>query len=330
MDARADGTGRILITVCGRTHRGRVRGENQDRLLVADLAQGFGVVSLVGVAERRTTDERRGSDQRPAAEERRRDSSVGPLRFELTERGAVLLVADGMGGRAGGARASALAVASVGRSMADGASSDASAPDASAADAFVLRLRRALEDANRDIFEEASRDLSYAGMGTTATLAGIRGGVVYLAQVGDSRAYLVRGGSAARLTRDQSLLQDLIDSGVLSERDAQSAPGNKILQALGVRPSVEPVLTYQELRRGDVLLLCSDGLSKVVRDEEILEAARQASDCVALCDRLIGLANDRGGPDNITVVVARLDGDGLAAADRADPVGRRAYPLPEG
>ena len=325
MDTRADGTGRILITVCGRTHRGRVRSENQDRLLVADLAEGSGVVLLVGVAERRTTDERRGSDQRPAAEERRRDSSVGPLRFELTERGAVLLVADGMGGRAGGARASALAVASVGRSMADGASSDASAPDA-----FVLRLRRALEDANRDIFEEASRDLSYAGMGTTATLAGIRGGVVYLAQVGDSRAYLVRGGSAARLTRDQSLLQDLIDSGVLSERDAQSAPGNKILQALGVRPSVEPVLTYQELRRGDVLLLCSDGLSKVVRDEEILEAARQASDCVALCDRLIGLANDRGGPDNITVVVARLDGDGLATADRADPVGRRAFPLPEG
>jgi protein phosphatase len=143
--------------------------------------------------------------------------------------------------------------------------------------------------------------------------------------VGDSRAYLVRGDAAVRLTRDQSLLQDLVDSGVLSDQEAQRAPSNKILQALGVKEAVEPVVTYQELRRGDLLLLCSDGLSKVVRDEEILEAARETADCLALCDRLIGLANDRGGPDNITVVVARVEGDGLQSPDGGPPPERRPW-----
>jgi protein phosphatase len=128
-----------------------------------------------------------------------------------------------------------------------------------------------------------------------------------------------------RLTRDQSLLQDLVDSGVLSDQDAQRAPGNKILQAIGVKDSVDPVVTYQELRRGDALLLCSDGLSKVVRDEEILEATRETTDCLALCDRLIGLANDRGGPDNVTVVVARIEGDGLGDPDPALPPERRPW-----
>jgi protein phosphatase len=163
-------------------------------------------------------------------------------------------------------------------------------------------------------------------MGTTATLAGLRGRFVYLAQVGDSRAYLVRGGEMVRLTRDQSLVQDLIDMGVLSADDANGAQSNKILQAVGVAPTVKPVLTYHELSRGDVLLLCSDGLSRVVSDDELRTAVAAQSDCARLCDDLVGLANARGGPDNITVVLARLDGDGLDEARPGDPVERRAYP----
>jgi protein phosphatase len=301
------GAGPVLVSACGRSHRGRVRAENQDRLLVADLA--------AGILDARTADEAG------------RGAMVGPLRFELSERGAVLLVADGMGGRAGGARASTLAVTAVRRAMADGVPARSPTPDAGgpAPDAFVHRLRDALAEANRDIMDEAERDLRLRGMGTTATLAGIQDGTVYLAQVGDSRAYLVRGGALARLTRDQSLVQDLIDSGVLDEKEAHTVRNNMILQALGSGESVEPAVTYHDLRRGDVLLLCSDGLSHVVEDAEILEAVTHSPDCLTLCDRLVGLANDRGGPDNITVLVARMEGEGLPPAGGADRVGAREW-----
>lgn len=319
--------GPVVVSACGRSHRGRVRSENQDELLVLDLAETTGALRAESRGAGRAETWAQGARHAAAGHG---DRAVGPYTFELSEPGAIFLVADGMGGRASGARASALAVASVGRAMRDGAMP---APEAEAGlsrgDRFALRLRRALEHANRQIFEEATREPRSAGMGTTATLAGIQEDTVYLAQVGDSRAYLARGSSVTRLTRDQSLLQDLVDSGVLSEDEAEGAPSNRILQALGARPSVEPVITYHELRRGDVLLLCSDGLSKVLRDEEILEAVRAGGDCLSICDRLIGLANDRGGPDNVTVIVARVDGAGLARPEGADGLGRRAWTAPK-
>ncbi len=256
--------------------------------------------------------------------ERQASTSVGPLRFALSDRGAILLVADGMGGRAGGARASALAASAVRESMTD------EAPDSSSPDAFVHRLRRALEMANEEIHEESRRDDSLRGMGTTATLAGLRAGVVYLAQVGDSRAYLLRKGVLTRVTRDQSFVQDLIDSGILSELEARSVRDNRILQALGTSPTVAPAVTYHDLRRGDVLLLCSDGLSRVVEDPEILDVVAGATDCLAACDQLIALANARGGPDNVTVLVARVDGEGLGHAGNGDGVARRDYVAREG
>lgn len=296
----------IIISACGRTHRGRVRTENQDRLLVADLG-GEALTS---------------NEPAPATS----GASVGPVRFVLGAKGAVLLVADGMGGRAGGSRASELAVRAIRAGMTDGRPGGADPT----AESFVGTLRSALEGANREIHEEAERNIRFRGMGTTATLAGILEGVVYLAQVGDSRAYLVRGDSLARLTKDQSLVQDLIDSGVLSEEEAASVSNNMILQALGPTPSVQPEMTYHELRRGDVLLLCSDGLSHVVQDDEILAAVLESMDCLTVCDRLIGLANDRGGPDNVTVLVARVEGDGLGRAVTGDTVARRAYREREG
>lgn len=230
---------------------------------------------------------------------------VGPVDFSLAAEGALLMVADGMGGRAGGERASQAAVDAVRAAMSVGPRSWRGEAD------FVRSLGRALTDANRRIHEQGANDEQLRGMGTTATLAGLLGRVVYLAQVGDSRAYLARNGTIGRLTRDQSLVQDLIDMGVLAEDDEYTAENNQILQALGSAASVQPVFTHHELRRGDVLLLCSDGLSGVVRDGEVLQAVEAASDCVALCDDLVALANARGGPDNITVVAARIDGDGL-------------------
>jgi len=288
--------GRIVVSGCARTHRGKVRKENQDSFLLADLAR---------VA--------------PSLEMATSATGVGPIDFALTEDGAVLLVADGMGGRAGGARASAMAVAAVREAMGD-ASLLGAGPEA-----FVSRLRRALELANEEIHEQSRRDDNLRGMGTTATLAGLHGGTVYFAQVGDSRGYLVRGGALARLTRDQSFVQDLIDSGVVDEEGAKSIRDNRILQALGTAPGVLPEMTYHELRRGDVVLLCSDGLSRVVSDDEILTVIGNADDCLAMCERLITLANARGGPDNITVLVARVDGEGLPSAEGGVAPARRVY-----
>jgi serine/threonine protein phosphatase PrpC len=288
--------GRVVVSGCARTHRGKVRKENQDSFLLADLAR---VAPSLEVAASAT--------------------GIGPLDFTLSEDGAILLVADGMGGRAGGARASAMAVAAVREAMGDAAAEGARG------DAFPSRLRRALELANEEIHEESRRDDNLRGMGTTATLAGLLGGIVYFAQVGDSRGYLVRGSALARITRDQSLVQDLIDSGIVDEEGAKSIRDNRILQALGTAPAVVPEMTYHELRRGDVLLLCSDGLSRVVSDDEILGVVGGADDCLSMCDRLIALANARGGPDNITVLVARLDGEGLAPPDGGAVPARRVY-----
>jgi len=284
--------GEVRVSVCGRTHKGRVRKENQDSFLFVDL------------------------DGEAEADAGR--SSIGPFQLKLGTEGIVLLVADGMGGRAGGAKASSLAVSAVREAMKNG---DQEVDDVE----FPLRLRRALDAANEEIHEHARRDDGLRGMGTTATLAGLRDRAVYLAQVGDSRAYLVRGHQLARVTRDQSLVQDLIDSGVLDEQDAKNVRDNRILQALGTSPDVAPALTWHDLRRGDVLLLCSDGLSRVVDDPEILEVVRGADDCLALCDQLISLANARGGPDNITVLVARVDGEGLDDAKSGGAVALRAY-----
>lgn len=295
--------GTIVVSACGKSHQGRVRKDNQDRLLVADLAADLTSVQ----AEASVGD------------------SIGPRSFELGAEGAILLVADGMGGRAAGGTASGLAVTSIHEAMRNGHPGGGKAPPHD----FVLRLRTALEGANRTIREESVRDDRLRGMGTTATLAGILDDVVYLVQVGDSRAYLVRNGDVVRLTRDQSLVQDMIDSGVLTEDDAQNVRNNMILQALGARSSVRPAVTFHELRRDDVLLLCSDGLSQLVGDHEIRDVVSGTADCSDVCDELIGMANERGGPDNVTVLVARVTGEGLARPGEADKVPCRPYDFTE-
>ena len=167
-------------------------------------------------------------------------------------------------------------------------------------------------------------------MGTTVTAAGVFGSDLYLTQIGDSRAYLVRGTEAIQLTKDQSLMQRLVDAGELTEDEAeQSERRNIILQALGPDARVKVDLTHQSIRRGDILILCSDGLSGLVRREEFASLAQQHSEPPALCSALIDLANARGGPDNITVITARFEGEGLPEADGADGVGYQSYQLPQ-
>jgi protein phosphatase len=163
-------------------------------------------------------------------------------------------------------------------------------------------------------------------MGTTVTAAGVFGSDLYLAQIGDSRAYLIRRKEAIQLTKDQSLMQRLVDAGELTEAEAeQSERRNIILQALGPDPRVKVDLTYQSIRRGDTLILCSDGLSGLVKREEFAMLATQHPEPPALCAALIDLANERGGPDNITVITARFEGDGLPEPDGAGRVGYQSY-----
>jgi protein phosphatase len=284
----------IRIAAFGRTDVGRHRADNQDRFLVMGL-DGADPVRV-------------GSEGEAQAE---------PVHMDR-DRGAVLLVADGMGGRKGGARASGIVVDVVTHELtADRVDGDG--------DAFAHRLRSALCEANRAIHAEASSDGALTGMGTTATLVGVLGDMLYVAQVGDSRAYLVRQGERVRLTRDQSLVQDMIDSGILDESEARSVPNNMLLQALGVRSKVHPAVTFHPVQPGDVVLLCSDGLTQVLDDEEIVEAVGTMSELVELCEALVTSANDRGGPDNVTVVAARVHGPRLAGPDASEPLSVRRW-----
>src|SRR5712691_131720 len=195
---------------------------------------------------------------------------------------------------------------------------------------FAHRLKEAVEVANGHIHAYAKAHPEVRGMGTTTTAVGVLSDHVYVSQVGDSRAYLIRNGQAVQLTKDQSLMQRLVEAGELTEEEAaQSERRNIILQALGPDAKVKVDLTHQEVRRGDILVLCSDGLSGQVKKEEIAQIVTAALELSTACDRLIALANERGGPDNITVVIARFDGDGLRYSGSGQPedVGHQVYPL---
>jgi protein phosphatase len=191
-------------------------------------------------------------------------------------------------------------------------------------------MREAVELANQQIYSYAREHPEVRGMRTTVTAAGVNGNDLYLAQIGDSRAYLIRKGQAIQLTKDQSLMQRLVDAGELTEEEAeQSERRNIILQALGPDPRVKVDLTHQTLRRDDTLVLCSDGLSGLVRREEISAMVAEHAELSDLCAALIELANERGGPDNITVVAAHFEGDGLPEPSEAEGVGYSVYHLPD-
>jgi protein phosphatase len=284
----------ITIRVFAKSDLGKARDHNEDNFLVADLS--------------------------------RRDCTapVSEREYELGDRGLLLMVADGMGGAAAGELASEMATDTVYKELLSSWLREQEATG----QRFALRLKEAVETANQQIHDYAKAHPENRGMGTTATAVGILGDHLYLTQVGDSRAYLVREGAAHQLTKDQSLMQRLVEAGELTEEEAaQSERRNIILQALGPDAKVKVDLTHQEIRRGDTVVLCSDGLSGQVKKEEIARQVSETRDLKAVCDRLVALANERGGPDNITVVVARLDGDGLRAAASAEEVGHQVFPL---
>lgn len=299
--------GRTLrMTVAASTDPGRRRSENQDRYLVADLSDRDPDGALM-----------EGGEGAPGPR--------GPTAIGVGPRGALLMVADGMGGAAGGATASAMACRAVGGLLSTGWGELRTGTPRE----LGRHLEIAVEEANRLIHTRSEADERLQGMGTTATVVAVMEGHLVLAQVGDSRAYLMRDGAVTQLTRDQSVVQMLQDAGEIDAEEAKTdRRANLILQALGTLPDVKVDVTHQPLRRGDVLLLCSDGLSGLVEGEEMAERIRTAA-LDESATTLVQLANERGGPDNITVVLAHFDGDALVPANPGDLVGRMRLDLEE-
>lgn len=220
----------------------------------------------------------------------------------IDERLGVFAVADGMGGHRGGEVASSTAVEAVRAALATGVAIDG-----------------AIRAANVAIRERAFGDPEVAGMGTTFTaVVPLEGSAVLVGHVGDSRAYLIHDEMIRRLTRDHSLVEDLVREGQLTEEQAESHPQRSIItRALGIEPDVEVDLYTVAVAAGDRIIICSDGLSDMLSDHEIVTAARGEGRAAA--DRLIDAANDAGGTDNITVVVLDVTDveQGSALADLA-------------
>jgi len=272
--ARDGGPGphrRLRLTAAAGSDVGKVRARNEDYVLIVDLAPPTGDTPCV------------------------------------TPEVPLLIVADGMGGAAAGEVASEMA-ATILAAQLTGAWREPHRRT-------PLDLRRCLvaafEAANREVYGYARRSAELEGMGTTLTAATVAGAELYVAHVGDTRAYLVREGRAHRLTKDHSLAQHLIDSGAVSEAEARQQSRNVLVRAIGPSADVAVDICHERVRPGDTLVLCCDGLWSAVADQEIVEIVAGADGPRAACGALIDVANARGGDDNISVLVARLDdGDG--------------------
>src|SRR5690348_3967145 len=219
-------------------------------------------------------------------------------------RAPVFVVADGMGGAQAGEVASRLAIEAFEHGLPD---------DGSPEERLATRVR----EANHQIYERSRADRGRAGMGTTLTAAYVDDAHVAIAHVGDSRAYLFRGGTLQRLTQDHSLVDELVRRGKLTEEQAAEHPQRSIItRALGPEPDVEVDTWTYPARPGDVILLCSDGLTSMISEERVREILASHDNLEAAADGLIAGANEAGGRDNITVVLFRLE-----EADGADAAG---------
>ena len=216
---------------------------------------------------------------------------------QLAERGTIFVVADGMGGHRGGEIASALAVETV---VSLYYTEEGSDPTAILGECFV--------EANKRIFQKATGDADLFGMGTTCTTMVVRGAEAFFAHVGDSRAYVLRNGDLFQLTEDHSLVGEMVRSGILSTEDAQHHPKrNVITRSLGTHQDLAPDFpsTPYTIADGDVFLLCSDGLTSMVPDEEIKHIVG-AHEPAEACQALVDLANANGGKDNISVQIVKI------------------------
>ena len=228
----------------------------------------------------------------------------------MANKGALFIVADGMGGHAAGEVASEIAVDTVSNLYYQEDSDD-----------VAVSLQRAIRRANASIHQRAAENMLRTGMGTTCVAAVLRGNMAYIANVGDSRAYLLRGSQVKQISQDHSWVAEQVRAGLLTEDQARThAQRNVITRCLGTQAEVDIDVFHEELNEGDSLVLCTDGLSGLVSDEELLHIVNQFVPQESVY-HLVERANENGGPDNITAIVARVQEVGEEPPGVRYPVG---------
>lgn len=285
----------LTVEIHATSHVGRVRRGNEDNYLLLNISRSRAWTS----------------------EQADGEFVIESQQFEVDENGIVLAVSDGMGGALAGEVASKMAVESVSEKLLDDEDTDATLTPEGQQYNLISKLYNATVYANYLVHQQGRSDPQFQGMGATFTGLGVTPDGVDIIQVGDSRAYLVRNGKIYQITKDQSLVQQLIDAQQISAEEAETHTlKNVILQALGAQNEIYPVSARLTPYQNDVLLLCSDGLSNKVSAANMqklvvghLEQLEQA------CAELVREANENGGEDNITVILAKLTGDSLGAAD---------------
>jgi serine/threonine protein phosphatase PrpC len=285
----------LAVTAFGITDTGKVRNSNEDQFLIAELTKRMRVWQ----------------------------TSLPEPRLQVGEdRAHLFLVADGMGGHRAGERASSIAVAAI-EQFTLNTFRWFFASDSPGAQKVLAQFQAALTQADDKITEEAAGNPDLAGMGTTLTMAFQLGPQLCLVHVGDSRAYLYRGGELHQLTKDHTVVAELVSSGVIKQDQVASHPLRHVITNVvgGPHPGVKVEARAFEVQAGDRLLLCSDGLTEMVTNEAIVKALNADPEPEAASRALLALANDGGGRDNITVLIVRFDAcsDASANHDALEP-----------
>jgi protein phosphatase len=271
----------IEVDVHGATDRGKVRSANEDQFLIAALHK---VVAIHGTSI-------------PVSYQQQFDSGARAL---------LLLVADGVGGRPGGDEASSLTldaiVSYVTTSMRCFYKLDEQIPTD-----LLDELANVVRQSHETIRAKAEHVPEQAGMATTLTLVHVLWPRAYVVQIGDSRCYHWRGDTLQQVTRDQTVVQDLVDSGAMDPSDAARSPfASMLVQAIGGESDVNPVISRVDLDAGDALLLCTDGLTKHVEDREIADTLRDVTGTEQVVEHLMQTTLERGATDNVTLVASRF------------------------
>lgn len=282
----------MIVETYAASHVGRVRKGNEDNYLLLDIS---GSKTWMGSPEAK-------------------EFIIETQKFEIDADGIVLAVSDGMGGALAGEVASKMAVETVSRQFLNEDLDKTAAPEAFD-NSLVGKLYEATVYANHLIHRQGRSDPQYSGMGATFTGVGLTGETIDLVQVGDSRAYLMRNSKIYQVTKDQSLVQQLIDAKQITAEEAEThSLKNVILQALGAQNEIYPVAARLIPQRDDVLLVCSDGLSNKIGSGDMQRIILNNLNQLHLaCAEMVKLANERGGEDNITLILAKLTGENLPA-----------------
>jgi PPM family protein phosphatase len=268
----------IVLNVYGRTVTGKARINNEDGFLISDLESATPT-----------------------------NAATSPVSLRVSDRGVLVAVSDGMGGAQAGEVASSLVLDALRIGLSTVRASDAEAA-----------LKVTIEDVNKQV-ASAALATGRVGMGATLTALLFNGVYAYIAEIGDSRAYLLRAGRLVQLTHDQSLIQQLIDSGVLTRETSEASRyKNVILQAMGAKSDIVVALNRLSIRRYDRFLLCSDGLSGSLNDQEMLKVVLDSPTLEAACSGLVETAVAHGSQDDITVILAEVNGEGAPSMTPSD------------